>query len=101
MKRGIGTAETHTSTPIEGSRAMDEFRVCQADVVLAKLPDAIAVVDMNGVLTYASPAAETLLGVQAAHLVGSNAFDLVHPDDQLDAFEGFESTLSSAASRAT
>ena len=74
---------------------------CSAAALLTNLADAVAVVNAAGVLTYASPAVESLLGVRPDQMVGRNAFDLVHPDDQLDAFEGFESTVSSTGSRPT
>jgi diguanylate cyclase (GGDEF)-like protein/PAS domain S-box-containing protein len=63
-------------------------------------PDLIAVIDANGTLTYASPASEPMLGYRTGELVGLSAFDLVHPVDQVGAFEGFASTLSSSDSRA-
>ena len=63
-------------------------------------PDLIAVVDAAGTLVYASPAAVLMLGHQPDTLLGTSAFDLVHPVDQIGALEGFASTLSSADSRA-
>jgi len=43
--------------------------------------DIIAVLDELGTLTYASPAAQGMLGYEPEALLGTNAFDLVHPDD--------------------
>jgi diguanylate cyclase (GGDEF)-like protein/PAS domain S-box-containing protein len=43
--------------------------------------DIIAVVDEAGTLLYASPATETVLGYPEGSLIGTNAFELVHPDD--------------------
>ncbi len=63
-------------------------------------PDLIAVVDALGALKYTSPAAETMLGYRDGELLGTSAFDLVHPIDQVGALEGFASTLSSSDSRA-
>jgi diguanylate cyclase (GGDEF)-like protein/PAS domain S-box-containing protein len=63
--------------------------------------DLLVVVNGDGVLTYASPAARRMLGYEPADILGTNAFELVHPDDQIGALEGFESTLSSHDSRAT
>lgn len=62
--------------------------------------DVFSVIDQTGVLKYTSPAAEALLGYGAGELIGLNAFDLVHPVDQVGALEGFASTLSSDDSRA-
>jgi len=61
--------------------------------------DGLVVVDPDGMLRYSSPAADAMLGYSPGELVGCNAFDLVHPDDQVGALEGFESTLGSADSR--
>jgi PAS domain S-box-containing protein len=40
-----------------------------------------------------------MLGYAPGATVGRNAFDLVHPDDQVGALEGFESTMGSSDSR--
>jgi diguanylate cyclase (GGDEF)-like protein/PAS domain S-box-containing protein len=63
-------------------------------------PDLISVVDASGLLTYTSPACHTMLGVPPHELIGTSAFDLVHPIDQIGALEGFASTMRSADSRA-
>jgi diguanylate cyclase (GGDEF)-like protein/PAS domain S-box-containing protein len=60
-------------------------------------PDVIAVIDAAGVLTYISPAGEVMFGYGSGKLVGTNAFDLVHPVDQVGALEGFTSTLAPAS----
>jgi diguanylate cyclase (GGDEF)-like protein/PAS domain S-box-containing protein len=61
--------------------------------------DGLVVLDPDGTLRYASPAADSMLGYEPGGTVGRNAFDLVHPDDQVGALEGFESTMGSADSR--
>jgi diguanylate cyclase (GGDEF)-like protein/PAS domain S-box-containing protein len=43
--------------------------------------DIIAVLDVDGLVRYVSPAVERLLGASPAELVGSPFADLVHPDD--------------------
>ena len=42
---------------------------------------------------------ERMLGYELGETFGRDVFDLVHPDDQVSALEGFESTVSSANSR--
>lgn len=74
---------------------------CLTHALLARTSDVVAILDGTGTLTYASPAAASVLGRDPEDLLGTNAFDLVHPDDQLDAIEGFESTMASSDSRAT
>jgi diguanylate cyclase (GGDEF)-like protein/PAS domain S-box-containing protein len=63
--------------------------------------DVLAIVNRDGVLIYASPGAELMLGYPVDELMGSDAFGMVHPDDQLSAIEGFASTSASADSRPT
>ncbi len=43
--------------------------------------DLIALLQADGVVLYASPSHERLLGYAPGELVGKNAFSLVHPDD--------------------
>jgi len=40
-----------------------------------------------------------MLGYAPGATAGTNAFDLVHPDDQVGALEGFASTMGSSDSR--
>ncbi|MBC8167574.1 MAG: PAS domain S-box protein, partial [Bryobacteraceae bacterium] len=43
--------------------------------------DIITVLDVEGFVRYGSPSFERVLGYQQSALTGSNAFDLVHPED--------------------
>ncbi len=43
--------------------------------------DAIALIDANGTILYASPSTHRILGHSAAEFAGRDAFDAVHPDD--------------------
>ncbi len=61
--------------------------------------DGLVVLGGDGILRYASPWADRMLGYEPGETRGRNAFDLVHPDDQVAALEGFESTSSSSDSR--
>lgn len=44
--------------------------------------DLTAVIDENGVIHYEAPTSERLLGLKPDELVGTNAFDRIHPDDR-------------------
>src|SRR5215472_4812749 len=44
--------------------------------------DLVAILDMLGAFSYVSPSHERGLGYKPAQLVGTSAFDLVHPDDR-------------------
>jgi len=70
-----------------------------ARALVAHSRDGISIVDATGTLRFASPWAERMLGYEPGETIGRNVFDLVHPDDQVGALEGFESTVSSADSR--
>ena len=61
--------------------------------------DGLVVIDRQGRISYASPAAEAMLGYAPGSARGLDAFELVHPEDQVNALEGFESTLSAKDSR--
>jgi PAS domain S-box-containing protein len=52
-----------------------------ADALLESISDVVAVIDAQGVLTYASPSAERMLGYSPADRIGRKILDLVHPHD--------------------
>jgi diguanylate cyclase (GGDEF)-like protein/PAS domain S-box-containing protein len=56
--------------------------------------DIMAIVDPHGRLIYASPVTERILGLDIEPLIGSDAFDLIHPDDRQLAIDGFDLTRS-------
>jgi diguanylate cyclase (GGDEF)-like protein/PAS domain S-box-containing protein len=70
-----------------------------ARAIVSHSSDGLVVLDADGTLRYASPAADSILGYEPGGTVGRNAFDLVHPEDQVGALEGFESTMGSSDSR--
>ena len=71
------TAELHASE--------ERFRA-----LVKNASDAIAIVNREGELTYVSPAVGPLCGVEPGEIVGSNAFNLVHPPDLAHAKAVFE-----------
>ena len=75
----------------EGVRELTEATLPAALIRL--LPDVISIVDASGLLTYTSPGSYTMLGYLPEELVGTSAFDLIHPVDQVSALEGFTSTM--------
>ncbi|WP_257299960.1 histidine kinase N-terminal 7TM domain-containing protein [Haloarchaeobius sp. FL176] len=46
--------------------------------------DIVAVLDADGTIQYQSPSTKQVLGYDPEEMVGGNAFDYVHPDDQAD-----------------
>lgn len=66
----------------------DEVRAAREPVpseiaaLLDESPDFVAVLSADGVMFFASAAADELLGVDPERLVGVSLFDLVHPDER-------------------
>jgi diguanylate cyclase (GGDEF)-like protein/PAS domain S-box-containing protein len=56
--------------------------------------DIMAIVDAAGMLVYASPATERILGLDIDPLLGTNVFELIHPEDRDRAFEAFQMVLA-------
>src|ERR1044072_4580074 len=54
--------------------------------------DIMAIVDPHGRLVYASPVTERILGLDIEPLVGSDVFDLIHPEDRDVARRGVRAT---------
>lgn len=62
--------------------------------LLEHLSDSVLVFDANGRVTYASPAAEPLMGWTPAELVGQDGFALLHPEDIAYVGERFAACLA-------
>ena len=54
----------------------------------------VTILDGEGVITYQSPSSFQVIGYQTAELVGTNAFERVHPEDLPAAFGESELKLS-------
>ena len=92
LATGVGTSARRSDAQVDISANL-------ARAIVASSSDGLVVVDADGTLRFASPAAERMLGYESGETFGRNVFDLVHPDDQVGALEGFESTVSAANSR--
>jgi PAS domain S-box-containing protein len=55
--------------------------------------DIITILDAEGTIVYESPAIERLLGYRSEELIGTNAFNYVHPEDVERVFGVFAQTL--------
>ena len=62
-------------------RAVDETRERFRKLIEGS-SDAIAVLDRDGTVTYASPAIERFVGLPVEEVAGSDVFQYVHPDDR-------------------
>lgn len=61
--------------------------------LLQHVLDIVAVLDADGTLRYASPAAKSMLGYAPEDVVGTSVFDYVHPDDLEGALRALAETL--------
>jgi diguanylate cyclase (GGDEF)-like protein/PAS domain S-box-containing protein len=59
--------------------------------LVLELPDAVVVADADGNLIWGNPAAERIFGVTTAEIEGTNALDLLHPEDHELALTSLES----------
>lgn len=55
--------------------------------------DMICILEPDGVMQYASPSHERILGYPPSYLMGKNAFDFIHPEDVNSAFEVFAQAM--------
>ena len=62
----------------ELQRSEEQFRL-----ITESTRDLVALLDADGRFLYANPSYEKILGYAPAHLLGTDAFALVHPDDRL------------------
>ncbi len=80
-------------TQLAPTPAHDEgFR---ADALVEGLPDALLVIDEMGTVTFANAAAQVLVGRSIRNLIGTNAIELIDPDEHGLAVEA----LGNAAAR--
>jgi len=76
--------------------AQTELRVSEERFrsLLANGSDVILVLTAGGDVTYASPAIERVLGYPVDSLVGTTAFELIHPDDIGTALDSFAAAFN-------
>ena len=79
IERELRDAEVR-SARAQAERALRESQErCRA--LIENTADLISVVQLDGTIVYASPSHERLLGHALEDLIGSNAFDLIEPED--------------------
>jgi len=61
--------------------------------LLDRAQDKIALVEETGTIQYVNAACERILGYDPDDLVGTDAFEHIHPDDVAGARETFESVI--------
>ena len=83
-----------TRTPPTGPHPPRAAEESPYRLLIEYATDLIAVLDANGIVRYASPSHERLLGYRPEDLIGRNAFDLVHPDDRPALLEKFAAGIA-------
>lgn len=81
---GQVVAIAYRSTDITDRKAMEEaLRLSEARLkqVMEALPDAVAMVDAEGQITFVNSATETVLGYPPKALLGRSFLSIVHPDE--------------------
>jgi PAS domain S-box-containing protein len=105
-KDGGLVTEEQTITPVHGADGITHFIGIRQDATERKqfeqtlryreerfrsltenATDLVTVIDADGVMRYASPSHERLLGYRADDLIGGSAFELIHPDDRASVAE--------------
>ncbi|WP_255196417.1 PAS domain-containing protein [Halorarius litoreus] len=107
LQKGTGT-ERYTvlanriANLVEGFRAEQQTAATRRRFtkLIEDAVDLITVVDDTGTFTYVSPAIEPLLGYTADALLGTHAFDYIHPDDTDEMWAQFTDLLAGAAEAA-
>ena len=59
--------------------------------------DVLTVIDESGTIEYVSPSIERVLGYEPAAVLGTDAFDLIHPEDQDAVWLAFEALQTEPA----
>jgi PAS domain S-box-containing protein len=99
MRRAMHKRTAALERSIAAARRSEEERRRTAEYFQALIEhaaDVIAIFDPTGTLTYVNPAMERLLGHRPSDCVGTNAFDLLHPDDRGSAVARFAAGLAGA-----
>jgi PAS domain S-box-containing protein len=68
-------------------------------LITDNMSDLVALLDEGARFIYASPSFERVLGLDPAHLVGRETFDLTHPEDRTRALADFTEALAHGKAR--
>src|SRR5262249_16300589 len=79
LMRTVGRRAATTVAQVQNLLQRNEARF---RAMVRESNDIMAIVDGRGVLTYASPATERVLGLASGLLLGRDLLDVVHPDDR-------------------
>ncbi|MFC4802001.1 EAL domain-containing protein [Neobacillus sp. GCM10023253] len=80
----------------KAERALQESEA-KYRLIAENMTDIVILLDMNGMILYASPSLGKVMGNPLKTYVGKSSFDLIHPDDKQNVIMGFEHVLNSMA----
>jgi PAS domain S-box-containing protein len=86
---------TDISDRKEAERALRDTKE-RYEQILEHLSDYVVILNETGEISYVSPAVERVTGYEPEDVIGTNAFEYVHPDDQPVAADAFAEMLQSA-----
>ncbi|WP_338450142.1 PAS domain S-box protein [Niallia oryzisoli] len=67
-------------------------------LIAENMTDILTLVDHNGMILYASPSFETVLGFPSKHYEGKSSFDKIHPEDKPFVMSQFEQVMRTKSS---
>jgi len=82
-----------TEIQLKETQAELERREAHFRTLTEKSSDIVAVMGADGVILYVSPSVERFLGYAPEELIGTDAFELYHPDDVAGARQSLEGAL--------
>jgi PAS domain S-box-containing protein len=71
------------------------------ETLIEESMDVNAVIDRSGTFEYVTPSTDHVLGYDSDSIVGENAFDFIHPDDEADVREEFDRLMGDPDYHAT
>jgi PAS domain S-box-containing protein len=74
---GVGRDVTERENAIRALRHSEE----QFRTIIENVSDLITIIDTDGVLRYATPSTQTMIGRAPEEVIGRSFFELIHPDD--------------------
>ncbi len=89
LQAQIAANETLTAEMARRQQAEQTQREQEAQLrrLAENTSDMITEIDVDGIIRYVSPSYRSILGYEPESLLGSNGFDLTHPDDLPAAYE--------------
>ncbi|MBI3242882.1 MAG: GAF domain-containing protein [Chloroflexi bacterium] len=90
--RLVAAFADQVAVAIENARLFEALQHSEAyfRAIIENAWDGVLIMNSQGVLRYASPSAERIIGYQQEELVGRDAFGFLHPDDVPAAAQTFE-----------